>query len=96
MTVTLQDLEPYRTIGPFDRATLPAGLLKEHRLKPGAWGQLEVLSGALRFVWDLPESGALDLVAGDEMLIPSETPHHLEIADDFSLRITFLRRREPT
>ncbi|MBS0482406.1 MAG: DUF1971 domain-containing protein [Proteobacteria bacterium] len=96
MTETLQQLEPYRTIGPFSRATLPAGLLSEHRLKPGAWGLLEVLSGKLRFVWDQPDSEPLDLAAGDQVLILPEAPHHLEVTDDFSVRITFMRRRDLT
>ncbi len=83
----------YRSIGPFDRAGLPKGLLREHRLKEGAWGRLRVLSGEIGFVWD--DAGAAQdaatLAASASIVIPPGVPHHLEpLGSDFLLEIDFL------
>jgi tellurite resistance-related uncharacterized protein len=81
---------PYRKIGPFDAASLPAGLLAEHRLKEGVWGKLEMLDGSLDFVWD---DGRQDdrcrICAGDVQIVTPTTPHHLETSGPFRLTIEF-------
>ncbi len=85
--------QPYRRIGPFDADSLPAGLLREHRLKPGTWARLTVLSGRIGFAWDDgPQSGDLTvLAAGDTIDVPPAVPHHLERQNaDFSIAIEFL------
>lgn len=84
-------VEPYRTIGPFDAATLPAGLRAEHRLKEGAWGLLALSAGSLRFVWDDELGGADDLAAPATLVIPSQVPHHVEGEGPFSLTVAFYR-----
>jgi tellurite resistance-related uncharacterized protein len=33
----------------FDENTLPAGLRRGHRTKPGVWGVMRVLDGPLRY-----------------------------------------------
>jgi tellurite resistance-related uncharacterized protein len=33
----------------FDENTLPAGLRRGHRTKPGVWGVIRVLDGPLRY-----------------------------------------------
>ena len=88
----MSPLEPYRQIGPFDADSLPRGLLAEHRLKPGSWGRVTMLSGAIGCVWD--DDAACDpitLSAGDVMLVPPQRPHHLELCGPFVLQIEFLR-----
>ena len=55
---------PYRTIGPFDSDTIPAGLLRRHDLKPGVWGVLTVAFGTIRFCWDDEAGGERELAAG--------------------------------
>ena len=81
----------YRTIGPFDAATLPAGLRAEHRLKPGAWGLLELTAGSLSFVWDDEEGGLDELVAPVRLVVPPQVPHHVEGEGPFALTIAFHR-----
>lgn len=82
--------KPYRKIGPFDAATLPAGLLTEHRLKEAVWGKVEILDGSVDFVWD---DGRQDnrhtLKKGDTQLVTPTTPHHLEVAGPVQLTIEF-------
>lgn len=79
----------YRTIGPFARDTIPQGLLREHRLKPGAWAILYVDAGTIRFVWDDEAGGSRTLQAADSLLVPPQVPHHLEPGGPVSLRIEF-------
>jgi tellurite resistance-related uncharacterized protein len=81
----------YRSIGPFDAETLPAGLRAEHRLKEGTWGLLELTEGSLRFVWDDEGGGADDLAAPATLVVPPQVPHHVEGEGDFSLTIAFHR-----
>lgn len=81
----------YRTIGPFGAQSLPAGLRAEHRLKEGTWGLLELVEGALRFVWDDLEGGAEELVAPARLVVPPEVLHHVEGEGPFALTIAFHR-----
>lgn len=41
--------KPYKCTPVFDETTLPAGLRREHRTKPGVWGIIRVLSGRVRY-----------------------------------------------
>ena len=40
---------PYKRTSVFDEDTLPAGLRREHRTKPGVWGVIRVLDGRVRY-----------------------------------------------
>ncbi len=85
-------LETYRSLGPFDAATLPQGLLREHRLKAGSWARLTVLSGAIDFHWDDGSERAPEhLEAEGSLLVPPQVPHHLEIGGPFILTLDFKR-----
>lgn len=86
-------LSAYRKIGPFDAESLPAGLLREHRLKEGTWANLTVLEGEIGFVWDDADSDGVVtvLVAGDRLHVPPQILHHLETREEkFRLEIEFL------
>jgi len=43
------DVRPYRRTDTFTEATIPAGLLRSHALKPDAWGLIHVLEGRLAY-----------------------------------------------
>jgi len=85
-----EGVEGYRTIGPFDAATLPAGLRRTHDLKVGTWGVVTLEQGSLGFVWEDEIGGRDDLAAPAEIVVPPQVPHHVE-GDDFRLTITFYR-----
>jgi tellurite resistance-related uncharacterized protein len=85
-----EGVEPYRTIGPFDAATLPAGLRRTHDLKEGTWGRVALEQGSLGFVWEDETGGREDLTAPAEIIVSPQAPHHVE-GDDFHLTITFYR-----
>nr|WP_166176796.1 DUF1971 domain-containing protein [Altererythrobacter segetis] len=81
----------YRTIGPFDAASLPAGLRAEHRLKEGTWGVIALTEGSLRFVWDDEQGGVDELSAPSQFIVPPQVPHHVEGEGPFELTIAFHR-----
>ena len=76
-----------RTAGPWDQATLPAGLRREHRVGARTWGVLRVLSGSLSIDL-LGRRRHLD--AGDEQPIPPDVPHLLTLEGDVRLEVDFL------
>lgn len=43
------DARPYRRTDVFTETSTPAGLLKAHATKAGAWGLIHVLEGRLRY-----------------------------------------------
>jgi tellurite resistance-related uncharacterized protein len=43
------DLVPYRRTAEFTQDTVPAGLLRAHTTKAGAWGLIHVLEGRLAY-----------------------------------------------
>lgn len=50
MIPTLPDRAlPYHRTAIFTQTTIPAGLLRAHRTKAGAWGLIRVLEGALAY-----------------------------------------------
>ena len=85
-----EGVAPYRTIGPFDADTLPAGLRRTHDLKQGTWGKVSVSQGSLEFVWEDAAGGRDKLAAPAEIVVPPQVPHHVE-GEDFRLTITFFR-----
>jgi tellurite resistance-related uncharacterized protein len=44
------DLSPSGKTPVFTQDSVPAGLLKDHRLAPGYWGKIVVLQGSLEYV----------------------------------------------
>jgi tellurite resistance-related uncharacterized protein len=43
------NVRPYRRTDTFTETTIPAGLLKAHTTKAGAWGLIHVLEGSLAY-----------------------------------------------
>lgn len=85
------DVTLTRTVGPFDAASLPSGLLREHRLREGSWGLLRLHEGRLHFVWDDEEGGRSCLEAPAEVIVPPCAPHHLELDGPILVEISFYR-----
>jgi len=86
----LEELHKLREIGPFSAASIPRGLLAEHRLKPGRWARLDLREGTLDFVWDDGSNQSERMVAPATIMVPPETPHHLELQGEIVVSITFL------
>ena len=67
-----------RTTDEFSAESVPAGLLRAHRLASGVWGLLRVTGGSLAFVWEVDPDDPVILIEGDVMVIPPEVPHRVE------------------
>jgi tellurite resistance-related uncharacterized protein len=63
----------------FDEKTIPAGLLREHRTRPGTWGVITIVEGRLRFrLLDPPSEAGLS--PRSPGIVAPEQPH--EVAPD--------------
>lgn len=90
-----EGFEPYKSTASFDEASIPAGLLADHRTRAGVWGRLEVESGAVGLAFTGPLGVRVEVAAGDWAAIPPELPHQLELLGPVRLRVVFWRRAEP-
>ena len=82
---------PYRTTAIFDQISLPQALRNEHRVKPGAWGVIRVLEGAVRYV--LIDSGEEELLRPDRPgLIEPGRLHYVEPLGPMRMQVEFYDR----
>jgi tellurite resistance-related uncharacterized protein len=81
-----------RTAGPFDETTVPAGLLRAHRLPTGTWGGLRVLEGSADIWIDTDPPLEHHLEPGQTQPIPPEATHELRPTGPVRLVVDFLRR----
>lgn len=86
-----EGLVPYKLIGPFQQSEIPAGLLREHRLKDGVWGELTLHEGQVQFVWDDGSGDINDMSAPARLLVPPTVPHHLGRLAGAVISIQFFR-----
>jgi tellurite resistance-related uncharacterized protein len=84
-------LEHVRTTDTFDNDTVPAGLLRAHRVAEGVWGRLVVHSGAVNFVFDDEPEHPITVSAGDTVAIPTARQHHLELHEAATFAVEFHR-----
>ena len=70
-------LVAYKRTPVFDQASLPAGLRREHRTKPGVWALIHVLEGRLRYRILTP-AGEQILVPGQPGVVRPEEAHEVE------------------
>lgn len=66
-----------RTTDEFTDGTVPAGLLRAHRVADGVWGRLVVRGGSVGFVFEDAPDVLLTLSAGDAVVIPPGRLHHV-------------------
>jgi tellurite resistance-related uncharacterized protein len=79
---------PHKRTPVFDENTLPAGLRKEHRTKPGVWGVIRVLEGRLRFrVLDPVVETVLD--SENPGLVLPDQPHFVEPLGQMRMQVEF-------
>lgn len=84
--------ELVRTTDVFDTDSVPAGLLKAHRVADRVWGRLIVHGGSVRFVFeDDPDNGVTAKI-GDSVVIPPGRLHHVELDGPAAFAVEFYRR----
>lgn len=81
-----------RTTGEFDNDTVPAGLLKAHRVADSVWGRLVVRSGSVGFVFEDNHGAETMVHAGETMVIPPGRLHHVELDGPATFLVEFYRR----
>jgi len=84
-------LAPYKSTPIFDENTLPLGLRKEHRTKPGVWGVIRVLEGRLRYRVLDPVSETLLDPEHPGLVLPDQ-PHFVEPLEAMRMRVDFYDR----
>jgi tellurite resistance-related uncharacterized protein len=88
------DLVLVRTTPEFTDRSVPAGLLRAHRVADGTWGRILVRKGSVRFVFEEPPTEgepctSHDLSAGDSLVIPPRTAHRVEPAEGSQFVVEF-------
>jgi tellurite resistance-related uncharacterized protein len=87
-------LVAYRRTPVFNEASIPAGLRREHRTKPGVWAVISVLEGRLRFR-ALPAHSdptpELSVSAGGCMVVSPEQPHEVKPEGSVRFFVEFYR-----
>ena len=86
-----EGLDVERTAGPFDETTVPAGLLRAHRLPAGTWGRLRILEGSVDFWIGTDVAVEHHLDAGQTQPIPPEVSHEVRTKGPVRLTVDFLR-----
>ncbi len=80
-----------RTTDVFDNTSVPAGLLRAHRVAVGVWGRLVVHSGTVRFVFEDEPDAAVTVGGGDTVVIPPSRQHHVELSEPCTFAVEFYR-----
>jgi len=82
-----------RTTPTWDHLSLPAALLRSHRVAAGVWGLLQVEAGRLRFVAETEPRLDVVVEAGSSQPIPPDVEHRIEVTGPVRLHLEFLTRR---
>ena len=80
-----------RTTETFDHETVPAGLLRAHRVADGVWGRLVVHAGTVTFVFEDDSANTHVLGAGESIVIPPARLHHVEPSPSAKFAVEFYR-----
>ena len=84
-------LEPYRRTDTFTKATVPAGLLRDHKTKAGVWGLIQVLQGTLTY--RIAATGhEIVLSPGVTGIVEPAILHSVALSDDAEFFVEFWRR----
>jgi tellurite methyltransferase len=83
-------LVPARTAGPFDAATLPAGLRRDHRVADRTWACLRVIEGSLRLSMATDPPCDVRLEAPASQPIPPGVPHSVTVDGPVLVAVDFL------
>lgn len=89
-----REVRVYKRTALFTQDTIPAGLLRRHNTKPGAWARLVLVSGRLKY-------RVLEPVLTEWMLTPEQPAvieptvlHEIEPAGECSFYLEFLKLPE--
>lgn len=78
----------------FTQASLPARLQAAHTTKAGTWGLLHVLEGSIIYRLEPRGSGERLVVAGQNIVIQDQVPHHVAFVTPGRIYIEFYRKTD--
>jgi tellurite resistance-related uncharacterized protein len=81
-------LSAYKQTPTFSESDVPAGLLRDHRTKPGVWAQIVVEQGKLEYSCG---RGAFVLQPGVIGIVEPEQPHQVRPLGAVRFHVRFLR-----
>jgi len=81
----------YKKTPTFDKTSVPGGLLREHRTKPGVWGRIRLQQGQLVYRILEPELEELTLTPDVSGIIEPEVAHELVIDGAVEFHVEFLK-----
>jgi tellurite resistance-related uncharacterized protein len=87
------DVVLVRTTPVFDNDTVPAALLRAHRVSDDVWGRLVVHTGTLCFTFDDDPGEMIMLADGGSTAIPPGRQHHLELHGPTTFVIEFWKTK---
>ena len=90
------DLEPYRTVGPFTAETVPTALTRSHATKAGVWGRIKVSAGSLvlaRYDGAGTVIAEETISAGQTGFVAPGEAHHVTLSEAAEFQVTFMRRQ---
>ncbi len=83
-------VNPYKRTPLFDETSIPDGLRKDHKTKPGVWGVITVESGQLLYK-DASVGAETVLTPGAPGTITPESPHAVQPLGAVSFYVEFWR-----
>lgn len=86
-----EGLQYVRTTAVWDEETVPAGLLRAHRVAEGVWGRLLVHTGRVGFVFEDDAAAPFTVAAGESMPIPPGRRHHVALDGPATFSVEFHR-----
>ena len=83
-------LSPYRRTSTFSPATVPAGLLRDHKTKAGVWGLIQVVQGTL--IYRIAATGSEQVLTPDvNGVVEPEVLHSVSLSEDAAFFVEFWR-----
>lgn len=89
-----EDLEKYAETAEFTETTVPSKITTIHDTKPGVWGKLVVLEGALDYIIIGPPLRKQRIDAGSFGVIEPTVPHRVDLLGPVRFTIEFWRSRD--
>lgn len=80
-----------RTTDVFDNDSVPAGLLRNHRIAKGVWGRLVVHDGILDVVFEDEPEAPITVAAGDGLVLPPSVRHRVVLTEPVAFAVEFHR-----
>ena len=80
----------YKRTGTFTEETIPEGLLRDHRTKPGVWAKIVIETGQLEYTLDSPRR-TFALTPDAPGVAPPMEPHHVKAPGPVRFHVEFLR-----